>query len=275
MDQRGTQDLDRALALANGAIEMPGRAVNQKFRTNRSKWLCLFVHLPVLWSPAALAYRPFDSTDADVGDPGEIKVELSPLSYRRGNEGNVLISPDVVLNYGFAQNWEVIVEGQGEHPRSHGQSTMIGNALLFKHVMRAGSLQGNTGLSVATEFGIELPGINAESGAGALLAGIVSQGGQWGAWHLTAEAVHTRDSTTELAFGTILEGPNSWKVRPVAEISYAHEIGEAEEAAFLVGAIWNFNDNLVFDAGVRRTLLGDERNTELRLGLSFTFSVRH
>lgn len=275
MDERGTQDLDRVLALANGGIEMRREAANQKFLTDQSKLLCLFVHLAVLWSPAAFAYRPFDSTDADVGDPGEFKIELSPLSYRRGNEGNFLISPAVVLNYGFAQNWEVIVEGQGEHPRSHGQSTMVGNALLFKHLVRAGSLQGNTGLSVAAEFGVELPGINAESGTGAVLAGIVSQGGQWGAWHFTAEAVHTRDSTTEVAFGTIIEGPDSWKVRPVAEISYAHEIGEAEEAAFLVGAIWNFNDNLVFDAGVRRTIVGEERNTELRLGLSFSFSVRH
>ena len=253
---------------------MSARAVNQRFRTNWSKWLCSVVPLAVLWSPAALAYRPFDSTDADVGDPGEFKIELSPLSYRRWSEGNILISPAVVLNYGFAPNWEVIVEGQGEHPRSHGQSTMVGNALLFKHVVRAGSLQGNTGLSVATEFGVELPGINAESGTGAVLAGIVSQSGEWGAWHLTAEAVHTRDSTTEVAFGTILEGPDSWKVRPVTEISYAHEIGEAEEAALLLGAIWNFNDNLVFDVGVRRTIVGDERNTELRLGLSFAFQVR-
>ncbi len=275
MDQCGTQELDRVLTLANGAIVMSGTTFNQNFHAKWSKWLYSFAHLALLWPTTALAYRPFDSTDADVGELGEIKLEFSPLSYRRGSEGNFLISPAAVLNYGFAPNWEVIVEGQGEHPRSHGRSTIVGNALLFKHLLRAGSLQGNTGLSVATEFGLELPGINAESGAGALLAGIVSQSGQWGAWHLTTEAVHTRDNTTEFAFGTILEGPDSWKVRPVAEISYAHEIGEGEEAAFLAGAIWKYNDNLVFDVGVRRTLLGEDRNTELRLGLSFAFTVRH
>ena len=226
------------------------------------------------WSPTTLAYRPFDSTDADVVEPGEVEIELSPFSYRRGDGGNTLIAPAVVVNYGFAPRWEVIVEGEGEHPRGRGRSTMVGNALLLKHVLRDGSLQGQSGLSVAAEFGFELPGINAESGTGAILAGIVSQEAQWGALHFTAEAVHTRDSATELAFGTILEGPGDWAVRPVAEVFYAHELGEAEEAAVLVGAIWEFNDNLVFDAGVRRSVLGEERDTELRLGVSFAFSAR-
>lgn len=152
---------------------------------------------------------------------------------------------------------------------------MVGNAVLLKHVMREGSLQGKSGFSVATEFGFELPGINAESGTGAILAGIVSKGGQWGAWHLTAEAVRTRDNTTEFAFGTILEGPEYWLVRPVAELSYAHEAGGSEEAGILVGAIWNFSENLGFDAGVRRSFLGSERSTELRLGFSFAFSRSH
>jgi hypothetical protein len=30
----------------------------------------------------------------------------------------------------------------------------------------------------------------------------------------------------------------------------------------------------MFDAGVRRSVMGDERDTELRLGVSFAFSVR-
>lgn len=243
-------------------------------KVNATPLSLLLPLLLVAWSPSTLAYRPFDSTDADVVEPGEVEIELSPFTYRRGDGGNTLIAPAVVVNYGFAPRWEVIVEGEGEHPRGRGQSTMVGNALLLKHVVRDGSLQGQSGLSVATEFGFELPGINAESGTGAILAGIISQEAQWGALHFTAEAVHTRDSATELAFGTILEGPGAWAVRPVAEIFYAHELGEAEEAAVLVGAIWEFNDHLVFDAGIRRGVLGEERDTELRLGLSFAFSVR-
>lgn len=249
------------------------RPVSTRVRTTSLTPLLVPLLLAV-WSPATLAYRPFDSTDADVVEPGEIEIELSPLSYRRGDGGNTLIAPAVVVNYGFAPRWEVIVEGEGEHPRGRGRSTMVGNALLLKHVIRDGSLQGASGLSVATEFGFELPGINAESGIGAIAAGIVSHESSWGALHFTAEAVHTRDATTELAFGTILEGPGEWVVRPVAEVFYAHELGEAEEAAVLVGAIWEINDNLVFDAGVRRSVMGDERDTELRLGVSFAFSVR-
>lgn len=273
MDHCRTQDLDGALALEDGTVMGGPRRVSTRVRTTNLT-LLLVALLLVVWSSATLAYRPFDSTDADVVDPGEIEIELGPLSYRRGNSGNTLIAPAVVVNYGFAPRWEVIVEGEGEHPRGRGRSAMVGNALLLKHVIRDGSLQGRSGLSVATEFGFELPGINAESGTGAVAAGIVSHESSWGALHFTAEAVHTRESTTELAFGSILEGPGKWAVRPVAEVFYAHELGGAEEAAVLVGAIWNFNDNLVFDAGVRRSVLGDERDTELRLGLSFAFSLR-
>ena len=236
--------------------------------------LVAVVLIAVTWSPVSQAYRPFDSTDADVVEPGEVEIELSPLSYRRCDGGSVLIAPAFVVNYGLAPSWEVVIEGEGEHPRSHGRSAMIGNALLLKHVVREGSLQGQSGLSVATEFGFELPGINAESGTGAILAGIISQEASWGTLHFTAEAVHTHESSTELTFGTILEGPGAWAVRPVAEVFYAHELGDTEEAAVLVGAVWEFSDNLVFDAGVRRTVLGEERDTELRLGLSFAFSVR-
>ena len=273
MDQCSTQDLDGAFTLEDGAVMRSPRSPDESSGGAAAR-LWLLPLMALVWSSNAAAYRPFDSTDADVVDPGEIEIELSPLSYRRGDGGNTLIAPAVVVNYGFAPRWEVIVEGEGEHPSGRGRSSMVGNALLLKHVIRDGSLQAASGLSVATEFGFELPGINAESGTGAIAAGIVSHESSWGALHFTAEAVHTRDSSTELAFGSILEGPGEWPVRPVVEVFYAHELGEAEEAAVLVGAIWKFNDNLVFDAGVRRSVLGEERDTELRLGLSFAFSVR-
>lgn len=271
MEQRGTRNLDRTLALADAAMRQAFRPVQRTAWPAPSACAGLLLTLSVLVAPSALAYRPFDSTDADVVDPGEVEIEVSPLSYRRGDDGRVLIAPAVVVNYGLAPGWEVIVEGQGEHPRSGGRSSLLDNALLLKHVLRAGELQGGSGLSVATEFGVELPGINGESGAGAVAAGIVSRAGPWGAWHLTAEVVHTRESTSELALGTILEGPEGWKVRPVAEITYAHELGEGKEAGILAGAIWTFSERLVFDAGVRRNVVGEARNTEVRVGFSYAF----
>jgi hypothetical protein len=76
--------------------------------------LALVLLAGALVSPA-LAYRPFDSTDAAVADKGEFEVELSPLSYRHDDDGIAWISPSARLNYGFAQDWEVVLEGQAEH----------------------------------------------------------------------------------------------------------------------------------------------------------------
>ena len=42
------------------------------------------------------------------------------------------------LNYGFAQDWEVVLEGQGEHQRGL-DSRLINNLLSLKSVLREGS----------------------------------------------------------------------------------------------------------------------------------------
>jgi hypothetical protein len=53
----------------------------------------------------AHAYRPFDSTDADVVKPGIVEVELGPLSYLHG-EVRSRVMPDLTLNVGLARDWE-------------------------------------------------------------------------------------------------------------------------------------------------------------------------
>lgn len=60
----------------------------------------------------ALAYRPFDSTDAAVASPGDLELELGPLSYIRDEEGHFLIVPAVIFNLGLARDWEVVLEGK-------------------------------------------------------------------------------------------------------------------------------------------------------------------
>ena len=47
----------------------------------------------------------------------------------------------------------------------------------MKGVLREGALQDKTGPSLATEFGVLLPGIRDDPGIGASLAGILSQRG--------------------------------------------------------------------------------------------------
>src|SRR4051812_50230792 len=64
------------------------------------------------WSSEALAYRPFDSTDAAVADKGAFEVELSPLSYRHDDDGTAWISPPARRNIGFPTDWEAGREGK-------------------------------------------------------------------------------------------------------------------------------------------------------------------
>jgi hypothetical protein len=64
---------------------------------------------------------------------------------------------------------------------------------LLKYVLREGALQNKSGPSIATEFGLLLPGINAEPGVGASWAAIVSQRWDWGTTHFNVATSITRD----------------------------------------------------------------------------------
>jgi hypothetical protein len=221
----------------------------------------------------ALAYRPFDSTDPAVADLGKFEVELSPVSFRHDDSGQTWIAPQLRLNYGFAENWEIVLEGQQEHPQS-GMSALIENALSVKTILREGSLQEKSGVSLATEAGLLLPGVNQESGVGASLTGIAGERWSWGAVHVNIGASLSREKRAELSVGTIIEGPMAWKVRPVAELVYDREFGLKEEIAILAGLIWQVRDNLSFDFAVRQAAVNTVAETEIRAGLTFAFSAR-
>src|SRR5262245_46784808 len=172
-------------------------------------------------SQQAFAYRPFDLTDAAVADVNEVEIELGPTGFRRSHDERTLIAPAYIFNYGFAKNWELVIEGRGEHPQTLADDTrsrLVANAVSLKGVLREGALQDKSGPSIATEFGVLLPGINDERGFGASWLGIVSQRWSWGTMHFNIGAELTRDQHTDLSIGTIIEGPFDWTVRPVMEV---------------------------------------------------------
>jgi len=187
----------------------------------------------------AEAYRPFDGTDAAVADQGQIEVELGLPEYLREPAARALIAPSLRLNYGFAPGWEAVVEGDIAHGLAGGigGSRLIGTGAFLKTVLRDGTLQDKSGPSVATEFGLLLPGIRDENGAGASLAGIVSERWEWGTLHLNASVALTREQHADLFIGLIAEGPHDWPVRPVAEVFYDRNIGSSQTRSALVGAL--------------------------------------
>ena len=227
------------------------------------------------WSLPAMAYRPFDGTDAAVADAGEVEIEFQPLGRLREGSEKSLIAPEVVLNFGFVDRWEAVFEGKGRFPLSpSGPMELTDPGMFLKHVLRPGSLQDQSGPSVATEFGVLLPGINADRGIGASLAGIVSQRWDWATVHFNVAAAVTRDQHGDLFLGTILEGPSNWTVRPVAEVFYENELGQSQTISGLIGAIWQVRENLAFDVGIRHAVKNGHAADEVRAGLTFGFPLR-
>jgi hypothetical protein len=222
----------------------------------------------------AFAYRPFDGTDAAVATLNEIEIEFQPFGWRRDDQQKTLVMPGVRFNWGFADRWELVAEGQFETPLSpSGPSSFAATGMFLKYVAKPGALQDQAGLSIATEFGPLLPEINGDRGTGFSWAGIVSQRGDWGAVHLNLEANLTRDQQAEAFLGAIIEGPAKWTVRPVFEVFYDKVWRDAETWSGLAGAIWQVRDNLSFDAAFRYATVNGHPVEEIRAGVTFAFEV--
>jgi hypothetical protein len=66
--------------------------------SQRNAALVLSPILAVAWSGDALAYRPFDGTDAAIAEPGQIEIELGPAQYLQEGSERTLVAPTVVFN---------------------------------------------------------------------------------------------------------------------------------------------------------------------------------
>src|SRR5215469_8272828 len=138
----------------------------------------------------ALAYRPFQGTDAAVADLGELETEFGPAEPMRAGSQRLLTTADTVFNLGIAEGWEAVLQGQAVTLLSPGplQTSLLGNEFSLKKIIRDGILQEKDGPSIAVEFGPLLPGINGEPGTGATLGGIVSNRWGWVTAHFNAAA---------------------------------------------------------------------------------------
>ena len=224
----------------------------------------------------AFAYRPFDGTDADVAKLGDMEVELAPADVVRERSQSTLVAPSAVLNFGVAPGWEAVFSGQGQFPQfeSDDPFSIADVSAFLKNVVRPGVLQDQSGPSVAVEFGPLLPGFHADEGYGGHLAGIVSQRWDWGTIHWNLQGEYTRDHHADVFSGAIIEGPGSWKVRPVAEVFYEDEVGVSHTVSALVGAIWQVSEDLAFDVAIRHALVNDTGSNwypveEVRAGVTF------
>jgi hypothetical protein len=239
-------------------------------RKNRHAGIGAIVGIAVLFAAApASAYRPFDGTDAAVADLGEVEIEFQPIGAIRAGQTKAI--SDAILNFGFAERWELVLQATPQALPEGVGPISVANAAFLKYVVQPGVLQDKTGPSIATEFGPLLPASGGGSGVGFGLTGIVSQRWDWGTVHLNAASNLTPDQHGELFFDAIIEGPIKWKVRPVFEIYSDSVVNQSQTFSGLVGAIWQVNDKLSFDAAVRYASVDGRPVSELRLGMTFGF----
>jgi hypothetical protein len=194
--------------------------------------------------PAAHAYRPFEGTDADVAETGELELEIGPAQLER-QHGTTLYTPSSVINYGVADGFELVVDLDGV---VGGGESLFASGVLVKHVLRKGSLQDRTGPSVALETGLLLPNVPVEeTGFGWVATAMASQRWDRVTVHLNATGLYLRSHQIGGFASVIGEGPSDWTVRPVTELLIAHEGDHENKASALAGVIWQKHKDLSFD----------------------------
>lgn len=226
---------------------------------------------------ASLAYRPFDSTDASVALPGDVEIELGPMGFLDDAGRRFLVLPDLVLNVGLTEGLEIVAQGRYlrllDGAAAEPRARVTGTGLFLKGVLRAGSLQGKEGPSIATELGLLLPTLHDTPGAGALATAILSQRWPLMAVHINATLSMSRAQNADFLGGVILEGPHAWRVRPVAEFFAEREIHRGSTLSLLTGVIGRLGDDLSLDVGVRIAWVDGALAREVRGGVTWAFPI--
>ncbi|TMB34679.1 MAG: hypothetical protein E6J58_18185 [Deltaproteobacteria bacterium] len=149
-----------------------------------------------LASPA-FAYRPFDGTDGDVADVGEFELEMGPAHFLSSPEGRYIVAPATVLNLGVARGLELVVDFKDfvglQSVAGQPRMRLLDTDIFLKGILRRGTLQGESGVSIALEAGPLLPELGGTRGLGAQANLITSYRWEALSLHLNTSAALTRD----------------------------------------------------------------------------------
>lgn len=225
--------------------------------------------------PSALAYRPFDGTDAAVAEVGEFEAELGSAYTRREDGYATLALPATVLNLGFARHVEAVLDFKplfalGSAPEGE-RFELADTDLLVKWVFVPGSMQGGRGPSVALETGPLLPELHGDPGFGYQASVIASQRWRAAMVHVNALGALSRTGELEALGSVIIEGLPASRVRPVTELLIDGTRGHGLTYSALEGAIWTLGDTLALDVAGR--VAREEHRAVFEARVGFTWAV--
>jgi hypothetical protein len=229
----------------------------------------------VLLASSAWGYRPFVSTDAAVAERAKMEIELGYFTLARTQGENTFLTPQVVVNYGFAQNLELVGEAGVEKPPDAGPQ-LVDPGLFLKAVVKEGVLQEKEGVSVAVEMGPLLPSTRpGERRLGFEGIGIMSHRVSPFTFHLNVGGGVAREGTRPFAvWGLITEFPVVPQVRLVGEVNGESVHGQAANNSALLGVLWQSPlRDVVFDAGIRRDFSHGAPDWLFTTGLTVGFSL--
>jgi hypothetical protein len=216
------------------------------------------------------AYRPFESTEAEIEEKRQTELEWGFFRYENEGTTDRVISPDFQLDYGIADQWELTGQGRLQIYDEEGRNLEILEPEIFvKRLIREGSMQDKTGPSLAAEFGPQLPstkenersfGLHALGISSYEFAGIMN--------HLNLGLEQDReDFKSNFIWGTILEYPSKGKYRLVSEFNGRAIYSHAPENSALIGAILDL-EKAKWDIGARKGLSESSPDWELTAGVT-------
>jgi len=223
----------------------------------------------------AWGYRPFVSTDAAVAERHRMEIELGYMTLTGMQGQYTFTTPQLVVNYGFAQNLELVGEFKVEESRDAGLQ-LVDPGLFLKAVLREGILQEKPGISIAIELGPLLPATRqGERHFGFEGIGIVSTKLSPFTFHLNCGGGVDREATRPFAvWGVITELPIVPRLRLVGEVNGESVHGQAANNSGLLGVLWQPPwSPVVVDAGIRRGFSRGAPDWLFTAGLTFDFPL--
>ena len=226
-------------------------------------------------STPAVGYRPFVSTDAAVADPREVELEFGYFNLERADKENTFIVPQVVLNYGMSQNWELVGEFDVEQPPD-AAAKLVDPGLFLKGIIKEGILQQQQGVSIAIEAGPLLPSAASEqNGLGFEGIGILSGEVHRFTYHINVGGgVDRRKTRPFVLWGVIGEISLLPSLRLVGEVSGESSKEKIPDNSVLLGVIWQPpSSSVLLDGGVRKSLSTGAPDWLFTTGLTWSFSL--